>query len=157
MIAALSEAFIFADAQGIDPEVFLDTVNSALFQSPLYALYAKTMLNPPQVPGGTVALGRKDIALFRDAAGPLRLPLADQIAQQLDRAEEAGIEGPGLGGGPIPHGTNGRRAPFRRDGLDGIRCPPKRLRERPGEPGSRCVQKERVRAVNRVLASAGHA
>ena len=92
MIAALSEAFIFADAQGIDPEVFLDTVNGALFQSPLYAQYAKTMLNPPEVPGGTVALGRKDIALFRAAAGPLRLPLADQIAQQLDRAEEAGMK-----------------------------------------------------------------
>jgi 3-hydroxyisobutyrate dehydrogenase-like beta-hydroxyacid dehydrogenase len=92
MIAALSEAFIFADAQGIDPELFLDTVNSALFQSPLYAQYAKTMLNPPEAPGGTVALGRKDIALFRDAAGPLRLPLADHIAQQLDRAEEAGMK-----------------------------------------------------------------
>jgi 3-hydroxyisobutyrate dehydrogenase-like beta-hydroxyacid dehydrogenase len=92
MIAALSEAFIFAVAQGIDPALFLDTVNSALFQSPLYAQYAKTMLNPPEVPGGTVALGRKDITLFRDAAASLCLPLADQIAQQLDRAVEAGMK-----------------------------------------------------------------
>jgi 3-hydroxyisobutyrate dehydrogenase-like beta-hydroxyacid dehydrogenase len=92
MIAALSEAFIFADAQGIDPEVFLDTVNSALFQSPLYAQYGKTMLNPPEVPGGTVALGRKDTGLFCDAAGPLHLPLADHIAQQLAAAEEAGMK-----------------------------------------------------------------
>jgi 3-hydroxyisobutyrate dehydrogenase-like beta-hydroxyacid dehydrogenase len=50
------------------------------------------MLHPPEVPGGTVALGKKDIGLFRDAAGPLRLALADQIAQQLDRAEEAGMK-----------------------------------------------------------------
>ena len=34
MVQALSEAFVFADAQGIEPKVFLETVNSALFQSP---------------------------------------------------------------------------------------------------------------------------
>jgi 3-hydroxyisobutyrate dehydrogenase-like beta-hydroxyacid dehydrogenase len=92
MIAALSEAFIFADGQGIDPGLFLETVNSALFQSPLYAQYGKTMLSPPEAPGGTVALGIKDTGLFREAAGPLQLPLADHVSQQLRRAAEAGMK-----------------------------------------------------------------
>src|ERR1700728_1288188 len=34
MIHSLSEAFVYAAAQGIEPETFLSTVNSALFQSP---------------------------------------------------------------------------------------------------------------------------
>jgi 3-hydroxyisobutyrate dehydrogenase-like beta-hydroxyacid dehydrogenase len=92
MIAGLSEAFVFAESQGIDPALFLETVNHALFQSAFYAQYGHTILNPPEVPGGTVALGSKDIALFREAAGPLHLPLADYIAQQLHRAEEAGMK-----------------------------------------------------------------
>jgi 3-hydroxyisobutyrate dehydrogenase-like beta-hydroxyacid dehydrogenase len=92
MIAALSEAFVFADAQGIDPALFLETVNSALFQSAFYAQYGHTILNPPELPGGTVALGSKDMALFREAADTLHLPLADYIAQQLHRAEEAGMK-----------------------------------------------------------------
>jgi 3-hydroxyisobutyrate dehydrogenase-like beta-hydroxyacid dehydrogenase len=92
MIAGLSEAFIFADSQGIDPALFLDTVNNALFQSALYAQYSHTILNPPEVPGGTIALGSKDIGLFREAAGHLNLPLADLIAQLLHRAEEAGMK-----------------------------------------------------------------
>ena len=54
MVQALSEAFVFADAQGIDPKIFLETVNSALFQSPFYAAYGKVMLEPPEHPGATV-------------------------------------------------------------------------------------------------------
>jgi 3-hydroxyisobutyrate dehydrogenase-like beta-hydroxyacid dehydrogenase len=92
MIAALSEGFVFAHSQGIDPALFLETVNSALFQSPFYTQYGQTMLNPPQVPGGTVALGSKDTALFRAAAGQLHLPLAEYIAQQFHRAEESGMK-----------------------------------------------------------------
>jgi 3-hydroxyisobutyrate dehydrogenase-like beta-hydroxyacid dehydrogenase len=92
MNAALSEAFVFAESQGIDPKLFLQTVNDALFQSAFYAQYGNTILNPPEVPGGTVALGSKDTALFREAARPLHLPLADYIAQQLHRAEDAGMK-----------------------------------------------------------------
>jgi 3-hydroxyisobutyrate dehydrogenase-like beta-hydroxyacid dehydrogenase len=88
----MSEAFVFADSQAIDPAMFLETVNNALFQSPFYAQYGHTILNPPEVPGGTVALGSKDTALFRQAAGTLHLPLADYIGQQLYRAEEAGMK-----------------------------------------------------------------
>jgi 3-hydroxyisobutyrate dehydrogenase-like beta-hydroxyacid dehydrogenase len=46
MIHSLSESFVYAAGQGVDPETFLETVNSALFQSPFYAAYGKVMLHP---------------------------------------------------------------------------------------------------------------
>jgi 3-hydroxyisobutyrate dehydrogenase-like beta-hydroxyacid dehydrogenase len=66
---ALSESLVYASSQGIDPEVFAETVNSALFQSPFYANYGKVMLHPPEQPGATIDLGAKDVRLFREAAG----------------------------------------------------------------------------------------
>ena len=68
MVEAMSEAFIFAESQGIAPDLFLEAVNSALFQSAYYTRYSHTILHPPPVPGATIAMGSKDIALFRDAA-----------------------------------------------------------------------------------------
>jgi len=94
MVQAMSEAFVFAESQGIAPDLFLETVNSALFQSAYYTRYSQTILHPPPVPGSTVAMGSKDIALFREAAAAAhqRLPLADLIAYQLHRALEAGMK-----------------------------------------------------------------
>jgi 3-hydroxyisobutyrate dehydrogenase-like beta-hydroxyacid dehydrogenase len=94
MVEAMSEAFIFAESQGIAPDLFLETVNSALFQSAYYTRYSQTILHPPPVPGSTVAMGSKDIALFREAAAAAhqRLPLADLIANQLHLAQEAGMK-----------------------------------------------------------------
>jgi 3-hydroxyisobutyrate dehydrogenase-like beta-hydroxyacid dehydrogenase len=94
MIQTLSEAFVFAAAQGIDPDVFIETVNNALFQSPFYAQYSQTILHPPPVPGSTVATGNKDLTLFREAVADasLHLPLADYLARQFHQAEEAGLK-----------------------------------------------------------------
>jgi 3-hydroxyisobutyrate dehydrogenase-like beta-hydroxyacid dehydrogenase len=94
MVQSTSEAFIFAESHGIAPDLFLATVNDALFQSAYYARYSQTILHPPPIPGATVAMGSKDIALFREAAAALhqRLPLADLIANQLHRAQEAGMK-----------------------------------------------------------------
>ena len=47
MIQSLSESFVFAESQEIAPAVFLEAVNSALFQSPFYAAYGNVMLHPP--------------------------------------------------------------------------------------------------------------
>lgn len=93
MIQALSEGFVFAGAQGLDPAVFLETVNAALFQSPFYAAYGKVMLEPPDHPGATIALGMKDTRLLREAASAVntRLPLADHLARQLQLASDAGL------------------------------------------------------------------
>lgn len=88
MIHSLSEAFVYAKAQGIDPEVFLETVNSALFQSPFYAAYGKVMLRPPEKPGATVELGAKDNRLLCEAAHAkgVDMSLADTLAQIFNEA-----------------------------------------------------------------------
>lgn len=92
MIASLSEGVILCEALGIEPKVFLETVNEAAFQSPFYAAYSKIMLNPPQPPGGPVALGEKDTRLFQEAAREVKVmtPLADMFKATLDRAIDEG-------------------------------------------------------------------
>jgi 3-hydroxyisobutyrate dehydrogenase-like beta-hydroxyacid dehydrogenase len=93
MIHALGEAFVYAEDQGIDAKVFLETVNSALFQSPLYAAYGDVMLHPPERPGATIELGAKDLGLLREAAAGrgTRLSLADNLAQVFAEARKAGL------------------------------------------------------------------
>lgn len=88
MIEAMSEAVVFAEGQGIDPGTMLETVNSALFQSPFYAAYARLLLNPPDPPGATLALGLKDATLFLDAAesAGVRPEMAAVIAGRLRAA-----------------------------------------------------------------------
>lgn len=95
MIQTLSEAFIYAESQGIPPALLHQTVNSALFQSQLYENYGKTILNPPKHPGATVSLGIKDTRLVREAAAEagVHMRLADYFADVLHRAKEAGFAG----------------------------------------------------------------
>ncbi len=95
MIHSLSEAFVYAEAQGIEPAIFLETVNSALFQSPFYAAYGKVMLHPPEQPGATIELGAKDLSLLREAAGNrgTRLSLADNLAEIFAQARHTGLGG----------------------------------------------------------------
>jgi len=93
MIHSLGEAFVYAKAQGIDPAVFLNTVNSALFQSPFYAAYGNVMLHPPTSPGATIELGAKDLRLLREAAAACgtRLSLADNLAEVFAEAKKSGL------------------------------------------------------------------
>jgi 3-hydroxyisobutyrate dehydrogenase-like beta-hydroxyacid dehydrogenase len=95
MIHSLGEAFVYAAAQGIDPEAFLDIVNSALFQSPFYASYGQVMLHPPEQPGATIDLGAKDLNLLREAAAGrnARLSLADNLADIFAQAQQSGLGG----------------------------------------------------------------
>jgi 3-hydroxyisobutyrate dehydrogenase-like beta-hydroxyacid dehydrogenase len=95
MNQTLSEAFVYAESQGIPPALFHQAVNSALFQSQLYENYGKTILNPPQHPGATVSLGIKDTRLVREAAAEagVHMRLADYFAEVLHRAKEAGFAG----------------------------------------------------------------
>ncbi len=94
MIASLSESFVFAETQGIDLKLFLETINNALFQSPFYQNYGKIMLDPPEHAGGTIAVGEKDMRLFRTAAetAQVRTPLADMFEATLRAAIEAGMK-----------------------------------------------------------------
>ena len=94
MVQSLSESFVYAESQGLDRDVFLETVNEALFQSPMYANYGKLMLHPPEHAGGTIGVGAKDTRLLREAAAEanVRLPLADYLQQQFDAAIADGME-----------------------------------------------------------------
>jgi 3-hydroxyisobutyrate dehydrogenase-like beta-hydroxyacid dehydrogenase len=95
MIHSLGEAFVYAAGQGIEPETFLETVNSALFQSPFYAAYGKVMLHPPEQLGATIELGAKDMRLLREAAasGHTRSSLADELAEIFAQAIKEGLGG----------------------------------------------------------------
>ena len=95
MIHSLAEAFTYSDAQGIAPEIFLETVNNALFQSPLYAAYGKVMLHPPETPGATIELGAKDLRLLREAAASrgTQLSLAESLAEIFAEARSLGLGG----------------------------------------------------------------
>lgn len=94
MIASLSEGMVYAEALGIEPRVYLETINSALFQSPFYQAYGRIMLDPPEHPGGTIALGEKDIRLFREAAksADVKTALADLFEANFQKAIEAGMK-----------------------------------------------------------------
>lgn len=94
MIASLSEGLVFAQASGIEPKLFMETVNSALFRSPLYEAYGRIMLDPPKQAGGSIAIGDKDMRLFREAAHGVGVetPLGDTFAEHLQRAVEAGMK-----------------------------------------------------------------
>jgi 3-hydroxyisobutyrate dehydrogenase-like beta-hydroxyacid dehydrogenase len=94
MIASLSEAFVYADAMGVEPTTFLNMVNQALFQSPFYEMYGKIMLNPPETPGATMAVGEKDTRLYREAAQAeqVKTPLGDLFEENFRRAFEVGMK-----------------------------------------------------------------
>lgn len=93
MIASLSEGFIYAESQSIDPALYIEAVNAALFRSPFYEAYAKVMLHPPETPGATIALGQKDTRLFREAAAATntQTPLADRFQEVMQQAADAGL------------------------------------------------------------------
>jgi 3-hydroxyisobutyrate dehydrogenase-like beta-hydroxyacid dehydrogenase len=95
MIHSLSEAFVFADRQGVEPETFFEAVNNALFQSDFYAGYASIMLHPPEHIAATIELGAKDLRLLREAAASrqTRLSLADQMAAIFAEARRLGHAG----------------------------------------------------------------
>lgn len=95
MIHSLSEAFVYAEAQGIKPQTFFEAVNSALFQSPFYAAYANVMLHPPEHPGATIELGAKDMRLLREAAASrhVKLSLADNLAAIFAQAQQSSLGG----------------------------------------------------------------
>jgi 3-hydroxyisobutyrate dehydrogenase-like beta-hydroxyacid dehydrogenase len=95
MIHSLGEAFVYAAGQGIAPETFLETVNSALFQSPFYLSYGNVMLHPPEHPGATIELGFKDLRLLREAAASRHtgFSLADNLAEVFAQAQQSGLGG----------------------------------------------------------------
>lgn len=93
MVQSLSEAFVFASSQKIDPELFLGTINEALFQSQFYLNYGRVMLHPPEQPGATVSLGEKDIRLLREAmeSSDIHLGLVEYLQERFNVAIRNGM------------------------------------------------------------------
>jgi 3-hydroxyisobutyrate dehydrogenase-like beta-hydroxyacid dehydrogenase len=101
MIASLTEGFVFAAANGIEPATYLQVVNQGLFQSPFVEMYGSLMLHPPEAPGGTIALGEKDARLFVEAARAAHAPapLAHQFHEHLKQAMTEGMQDADWAGG----------------------------------------------------------
>lgn len=94
MVHSLSEAFVYAQNQGIEPEAFFETINTALFQSPLYAAYSKFMLHPTENSDVAIDLGVKDLNLLREAAASrnTRVSLADTMTEIFVEARKRGLD-----------------------------------------------------------------
>jgi 3-hydroxyisobutyrate dehydrogenase-like beta-hydroxyacid dehydrogenase len=94
VIETLGEAYALVRRSGVEPQKFLEVINSALFQSPLYANYggiiAEERFEPP---GFRLRLGLKDVKLAleagEDAAVPL--PIASLIRDHMLAAIARGL------------------------------------------------------------------
>ncbi|MGC8499998.1 MAG: NAD(P)-dependent oxidoreductase [Leptospirillia bacterium] len=75
-LEALGESFALVRKAGVDPGLFLEIINDALFRSPLYENYGRIMAEKRYEQAGfTMDLGLKDLRLVLDAAEALRVPL----------------------------------------------------------------------------------
>jgi 3-hydroxyisobutyrate dehydrogenase-like beta-hydroxyacid dehydrogenase len=76
MLETLSEAFILVRKSGVEPAMFLEILNSSLFQSPLYQNYGKIIIEEKfSPPGFALRLGLKDVRLVLAAADEAAVPM----------------------------------------------------------------------------------
>jgi 3-hydroxyisobutyrate dehydrogenase-like beta-hydroxyacid dehydrogenase len=82
ILCTLGEASAFASSQGLEPDTFIEAVDSALFQSAGDASHANSILPRPGQDEAAIEVGAKDLRLLREAAASseTRLSLAGQIA-----------------------------------------------------------------------------
>jgi 3-hydroxyisobutyrate dehydrogenase-like beta-hydroxyacid dehydrogenase len=86
MLETLSEAFVLMRKSGVEPARFLEIVNGSLFQSPVYEIYGRLIVEERFEPAGFhLRLGLKDAGLVLRAAEALAvpMPLASLIRDQL--------------------------------------------------------------------------
>jgi len=90
---ALAESFALVERGGLAPTLFLETVNQAVFRSPLYAAYGGRMASGTHEPAAfALHWGLKDVNLVRAAAAHLAtpLPLGELLHTHLRAALERG-------------------------------------------------------------------
>jgi 3-hydroxyisobutyrate dehydrogenase-like beta-hydroxyacid dehydrogenase len=76
VLESLSEAFALARKSGIEPAQFLEVLNGSLFQSPVYEIYGKIILEDKfSPPGFALRLGLKDLRLALSAAEEAAVPM----------------------------------------------------------------------------------
>lgn len=88
----LAESVAFAEALGVEPERFLETIAGAPFDMEYAHWKGELMLKREFPPAFAITLARKDAGLMLEAAGEagLELPLLDATTERLDRAIEQG-------------------------------------------------------------------
>jgi len=93
-LEALGEAFALVRKSGVDAGQFLEIVNNALFNSPLYAGYGAALVKEQFEPAGfKLTLGFKDLRLAQEAAESAAVPmpfagvLRDRFLAALARGE----------------------------------------------------------------------
>jgi len=75
-LESMGEAFALVRKSGVDAGQFLEIVNSALFNSPLYAGYGAAVAKEQFEPAGfKLRLGFKDLRLAQDAAEAAAVPM----------------------------------------------------------------------------------
>jgi len=75
-LESLGEAFALVRKSGVDAGQFLEIVNSALFNSPLYAGYGSAIAKEQFEPAGfKMGLGFKDLRLLQEAAEAAAVPM----------------------------------------------------------------------------------
>jgi 3-hydroxyisobutyrate dehydrogenase len=89
---AAGESVALAQALGVDPEAFLETVTGGLMDSPYLHLKARAILSEDYTPSFTVALAGKDARLIKEAgeAAGLHMDVASAAAERFGRASALG-------------------------------------------------------------------
>jgi len=91
---AVAEALVIATADGLDPAVFYDVLESSALAAPYVSYKREAFLNPGDADVAfPVSLLQKDVGLGLDLAREhaLDLPVATTVGEQLDQARAAGM------------------------------------------------------------------
>jgi 3-hydroxyisobutyrate dehydrogenase len=92
LVEGLAETVAFAEAIGVDPKTFLDTIDGASIGAPYAQLKGKAMIAREFPPSFPLSLAWKDARLVRQAAekAGIALPLVKVVERQFARADEEG-------------------------------------------------------------------
>jgi 3-hydroxyisobutyrate dehydrogenase-like beta-hydroxyacid dehydrogenase len=88
---AVREGLAMAKDNGVDPRAVIDMLTQTLFPAPIYRSYGRRIAEQGELVFHQVAIPRKDVGLFREAARQtdLRTPVADMV-QTLLLADDGG-------------------------------------------------------------------
>ena len=93
-VEAMSEAFAFAQKNGLSPKMVAQVFTESLFACPVYQIYGRNVTEAFFKPGFLLNLGLKDINLLRASAEQTKvpMPLASLLHQRLLTAMAKGRE-----------------------------------------------------------------
>ncbi len=92
LLGVLAETVAFAEAIGVDPAKFLETIEGGPLGLPYAQLKGSMMVEEDFPTSFSAKLARKDAALVLDAAEAhdLRMPISEAVAARFDEAIQAG-------------------------------------------------------------------